>query len=88
MVSMAVIAPIELDNLVSPGVSSGSLPVYPLATRTADMTASVPDDTNLTVSSGFTLSIIISASSTSVGVAVPKLMPCDTASLTAATTSG
>ena len=52
-----------------------SRPVKPLATRTADITASVPELTIRTISMEGTTRQISSAISTSAGVAAPKLNP-------------
>ena len=59
----------------------------PRASRMADMVASVPEETRRTFSTGVR-STIASASSTSLRVGVPYDVPRDTASATAACTSG
>lgn len=62
--------------------------VKPRASRMADMVASVPLETSRTCSSGSTRATISSASATSPSPGVPKEVPFDTASWTAAITSG
>ena len=63
-------------------------PVTPRATRTADIVASVPDDTNRTLSIDGTASTTASAISISRTVGAPKLDPSSRASATAALTLG
>jgi hypothetical protein len=62
-------------------------PVKPLASRSADMVASVPELTRRTWSTGARLTSS-SASSTSFSVAVPNEVPRRAASRTASTTGG
>jgi hypothetical protein len=62
-------------------------PVNPRASRSADIVASVPDDTSRTLSTGVRPTIS-SPSSTSVSVGVPYDVPRETAAWTAAVTSG
>ena len=63
-------------------------PVTPRATRTADIAASVPDETNRTFSIDGTAATTASAISISRTVGAPKLEPSSSASATAARTSG
>ncbi|CAM5304096.1 hypothetical protein SALBM311S_11518 [Streptomyces alboniger] len=60
----------------------------PRASRMADMVASVPLDTSRTCSRGSTRSTIASPRATSPSPGVPKDVPRETASWTAAMTSG
>ncbi len=60
----------------------------PRASRTADIAASVPDETSRTRSTDGTASTISAASSTSRSVGAPKLVPSSAASRTASTVSG
>ena len=60
----------------------------PRATRTADIAASVPDETNRTFSIDGTAATTASAISTSRVVGAPKLDPSSSASTTAARTLG
>lgn len=62
-------------------------PVAPRASRSADIVASVPDETNRTLSTGVRATIS-SPSSTSACVGVPYDVPRLTAACTAAITSG
>ena len=64
------------------------LPVYPLAARTALMTASVPEFTMRTISTDGTMLQISLAISTSASVAAPKLKPLRQASITFSSTMG
>ena len=64
------------------------LPVKPLATRRADMTASVPELTILTISMEGTSPHISSAISTSAGQLAPKLKPRPAASMAASRIAG
>ena len=63
-----------------------SRPETPRATRTADIAASVPDETNRTFSIDGTDAATSSAISTSRTVGAPKLVPRAIASATAART--
>lgn len=63
-------------------------PVKPRASRIADMVASVPEETRRTCSTGSIRATISSASATSPSPGVPKEVPRETASWTAAMTSG
>ncbi len=60
----------------------------PRATRTALIAASVPDETSRTCSQPGTRAQISSASSTSPGVGIPKVVPSATALRIASTTTG
>ena len=59
----------------------------PLASRIADIVASVPDEVNLTCSTEFTCSFIISERIVSPSVGAPKLNPFDKEFFTAEITS-
>ena len=78
---MAVVAARELEHPVAVRVSAR-------ASRSADMAASVPDETRRTFSTDGTASTISAASSTSASVGAPKLVPSSAASRTASTVSG
>ena len=58
------------------------------ASRSADIAASVPEETSRTCSTEGTASAISAASSTSRSVGAPKLVPASAASRTASTVSG
>ncbi len=60
----------------------------PRASRSALITASVPEETRRTFSTEGTASTISAASSTSASVGAPKLVPRSAASRTASTVSG
>ena len=62
--------------------------MWPRATRTADIVASVPDDTRRTISTEGTRSQIASASSTSRSVGAPYDVPSAAARCTASTMTG
>ena len=62
--------------------------VKPRARRTRAIAASVPDETSRTFSTDGTASTISAASSTSLSVGAPKLVPSSAASRTASTVSG
>jgi hypothetical protein len=62
--------------------------VYPRASRTALIVASVPELTSRTRSAGGTRRLISVASSVSAGVGAPKLRPVVAARWTASTTAG
>ena len=63
-------------------------PVKARASRSADIAASVPEETSRTCSIDGTASAISAASSTSRSVGAPKLVPSSAASRTASTVSG
>ena len=60
----------------------------PRATRMADIVASVPELTILTISIDGTIATICSAMAVSTSVGAPKLVPCSLAVVIAATTTG
>ena len=62
--------------------------MWPRATRTADIVASVPEDTSRTSSTEGTRSQIASASSTSRSVGAPYEVPSTAARCTASTIAG
>jgi hypothetical protein len=63
-------------------------PVAPRATRTADIVASVPDDTSRTISTDGTRSQMASARRTSRSVGAPYEVPATAAFCTASTMAG
>ncbi len=63
-------------------------PVWPRATRTALMAASVPEETRRTCSQPATRAQMASARSTSPSVGAPNVVPAAAASDTALTTRG
>ncbi len=68
--------------------STNSRPVNARASRTALIVASVPDETNRTMSIVGTAAATCCASCSSSSVGAPNVVPCAAASCTAATTAG